>query len=368
MLPVANSHIAAWGRGKEAHMHIVSLDTHKHYSLARVETGRGKLVVEERIEHRRGAIRRFLQRFEPGSPVAVETSGNYYWIVAEIEEAGMVPKLVNARKARARIAETNASDKITVKGLNMLQHTNRLPTVWIPPFELRDLRELTRTRMYFSQLLTGLKCRVHSEFAKYGLAVEASDIFGPRTREALLEIMATLPPHTDFVTREQLDYVDHISEEVAHFQARIMDTFKGCCETRLLRTLPGVGPILSVVIHLEVGDVSRFRKAGALATYAGTTPRLKQSGNRRVLGPVRRDINQYLKWAFVEAANVVCLNKKRWQDKYAVYLYECVKAKRNHGKAIVAVARHLAESAWWMLKKKEPYRERGCVRHPSGTC
>ena len=70
----------------------------------------------------------------------------------------------------------------------------------------------------------------------------------------------------------------------------------------------------------------------------------RESGNRRYLGPVRRDVNQYLKWAFVEAANVVCLNRKRWQDKYAVDQYEHVRSRRNHGKAIVAVARHLAES------------------------
>jgi transposase len=365
MLPVASNHIAARSRGKEAHMHIISLDTHKHYSLARVETSSGELVVEQRIEHRKGAIKRFIKRFDPGSPVAIETSGNYYWIVAEIEEAGMVPKLVNARKAKARIAETNSSDRITVRGLNMLQHTNRLPTVWIPPHKLRDVRELTRTRMYFSQILTGLKCRTHSEFAKYGISVEASDFFGPRIRETLLDVMATLPEHTLFATREQLDFVDHISEEVAHFQARIMDTFQGCRETTLLKSLPGVGPILSVVIYLEVGDVSRFRKAGALATYSGTTPRLSQSGNRRYLGAVRRDVNQYLKWAFVEAANVVCMNRKRWQDKYAVDQYEHVRSRRNHGKAIVAVARHLAESTWWMLKKKELYCERGRIRNSS---
>ena len=59
----------------------------------------------------------------------------------------MVPKLVHARKARARLAETNASDTITVRGLNMLQHAGRLPTVWIPPAGIRDLRGLTRTRM-----------------------------------------------------------------------------------------------------------------------------------------------------------------------------------------------------------------------------
>ena len=102
MLSVGINHVAAWGRGEEAHMHIISLDTHKHYSLARVETPGGELVVEQRIEHCRGAIRRFLKRFDPGSPVAIETSGNYYWIVAEIEEAEMVPKLVNAPEGQGQ--------------------------------------------------------------------------------------------------------------------------------------------------------------------------------------------------------------------------------------------------------------------------
>ena len=92
--------------------------------------------------------------------------------------------------------------------------------------------------MCFSQILTGLKCRTHSELAKYGLSVEASDIFGPRIRESLLDVIATLPEHTHFATREQLDFVDHISEEVAYFQARIMDTFEGCRETTLLKSLP----------------------------------------------------------------------------------------------------------------------------------
>jgi transposase len=344
---------------------IVSLDTHKRYSLGGVETLEGEIVLEERIEHRRGAIREFLGRCEPRSPVAVETSGNWYWIVNEIEDAGMVPRLVHARKARARIAETNRSDRITVRGMNMLQHAKRLPAVWIPPRELRDLRELTRTRMYFSNIRTGLKNRVHSELAKYGLTVEASDIFGPRIREALLEEIATLPKHTAFATREQLDYVDHLDEEIGEFERRIAETFQGCRETALLRTLPGVGPILSVVIWLEVGDVARFRKAESLATYAGTTPRLIQSGKKLVHGAVRRDVNRYLKWACVEAANVVCLNQKRWSRKYAVDLYRRVRDKRDHPKAIVAVGRHLAESTYWVLKKREPYRERGRIRNSS---
>ena len=338
---------------------MIALDTHKRYSLARVETLDGKKVAEERIEHRPGAICEFLSRFEPDSLVAFETSGNWYWIADEIEEAGMIPRLTHAKKAKARIAETNSSDRITVRGLNMLQHTNRLPTVWMPPGELRDLRELTRTRMTFAGIRTQLKNRVHSELTKYGLTVEASDIFGPRIRPDLMEQIDTLPKHTGFATREQLDYVDHLSEEVEYFEAEIAGTFADCEETKLLKSLPGVGPILSVVIWLEVGDVARFRTAGSLASCSGTTPRLIQSGNRLVHGRVRRDVNQYLKWAFVEAANAVCLNQKRWAQRYVVGLYRKVRDKRDHPKAIVAAARHLAESTYWILKKRESYRERG---------
>jgi transposase len=338
---------------------MIALDTHKRYSLARVEMLDGKLVAEERIEHRLGAISEFLSRFEPGSLVAFETSGNWYWIADEIEEAGMIPRLTHARKAKARIAETNSSDRITVRGLNMLQHTNRLPTVWMPPGEIRDLRELTRTRMFFSSTRTRFKNRVHSELMKHGLTVEASDIFGPRIRPELMERIATLPKYAAFATREQLDYVDHLSEQVDLFEAEIAEVFAECEETKLLKSLPGVGPTLSVVVWLEVGTVHRFDSAGSLASYAGTTGRLIQSGNRRVIGRVRRDVNRYLKWAFVEAANAVCLNQKRWSERYVVGLYRQVRDKRDHPKAIVAAARHLAESTYWMLEKREPYRERG---------
>src|SRR5207245_1927359 len=76
--------------------------------------------------------------FPPGGPgdpgeVAVETIGNWYWIVDEIEAAGCVPKLVHARKAKLMMGEINKTDKLDARGLNRLQQAGTLPTVWIPP-------------------------------------------------------------------------------------------------------------------------------------------------------------------------------------------------------------------------------------------
>lgn len=338
-------------------MNNVALDAHKRYSLGSIENGEGRILTEQTVPHRRGEIRNFLTGLEPGTPVAVETIGSWYWIVDEIEEAGMTPRLVNAGLAKKRMGLTNKSDRLDVRGLNMLQRTGTLPEVWVPPKELRDLRELTRTRMYLVYCRTGLKNRVHADLAKYCLHMEASDVFAPGAREELLALFEALPPQTRFAASEQLDYIDHLGEEVAYFERRIAEVFEGSAEVELIDTLPGVGRLLAVVMWLEVGDVERFPSAGKLASYAGTTPRLWQSGARRRHGPTRPDVNRYLKWAYVEAASTVSRNRRHWPERHVVRLYERLRRRRGHGKAVVAVARHMAEATWCMLKKGEAYRE-----------
>ena len=136
---------------------FIAFDSHKRYTLVEredVETGKTKQL---RVEHRPGAIRRCLEGREAGTPVAVEATGNWYWIVDEIEQAGLEPKLVHPRKAKLMMGMINKTDKLDVHGLNRLQRNGTLPTVWIPPRGLRDLRELTRGRMVFSRHRSALR-------------------------------------------------------------------------------------------------------------------------------------------------------------------------------------------------------------------
>jgi transposase len=162
-------------------MQYIAFDAHKHYTLASVARPDGQVLREERIEHERGALQEFLTRCEPGSPVAVETIGNWYWIVDEIEAAGCIPRLVHARKAKLMMGEINKTDRLDARGLNRLQRNGTLPTVWIPSGELRDQRDLPRTRMVLVRQRTQLKNRLHATLAKYALHdFEVSDVFGGR--------------------------------------------------------------------------------------------------------------------------------------------------------------------------------------------
>jgi transposase len=142
---------------------------------------------------------------------------------------------------------------------------------------------------------------------------------------------------------------------VAGFEQRMQTVFKVTPEIDRLRTLPGF--ILAVVILLEVGSVARFPGAEQLASYAGTTPRVHASGGKTRYGPLRSDVNRYLKWAFIEAANVVCRMRQRHPRRHVSRLYERVARRKGHQKACGAVARHLAEATYWMLTRQEPYRE-----------
>src|SRR5262247_3367444 len=339
-------------------MEYIAFDAHKRYTLASVVRADGRLVREQRIAHEPGAVRDFLKRCERGSPVAVETIGNWYWIVDEIEAAGCVPRLVHARKAKLMMGEINKTDKLDVRGLNQLQRTGTLPTVWIPPGELRDQRDLPRTRMALVRQRTQLKNRIHATLAKYALHdLEVSDLFGVRGRALLRQRLELLPPCTAYATQQLLEQVENLDRQVRGFEHQMQAVFRPTPTIQLLLTLPGVGLMLAVVIALEVGTVARFATAEKLAAYAGTTPRVHASGGKTRFGPSRPDVNRYLKWAFVEAANAICLNRRRLPRRHVTRLFERVAQRKGHQKAIGAVARHLAEATYWILTKQQPYRE-----------
>jgi transposase len=352
-------------------MSMIAFDSHKRYTFARVEDNHGEHPQEFRIDHRRGNIAKFLGQHPPGSSVAIETIGNWYWIIDEIEQAGMVPRLVHARKAKMMFGCLNKTDKLDAQGLNLLQRTGTLPTVWIPPAAVRDQRELPRTRMVFARERTKLKNRIHSVWDKYGLQEafeDLSDIFGRQGRQVMARVLEQLPSHTRYTTELLLAQLDQTEQKIQALEARMKKLFKETDQHALLKTMPGIGFILSVVILQEIGDIGRFASAERFASYSGVTPRVHASGGKVRYGRLRPDTNHYLKWAFSEAGNSVAVNRKRFPARHVSQLYNRIRGRKNHAKAVGAVARHLAEATYWILTKHEGYRERGVLTvSPTGA-
>jgi len=338
--------------------HYIGCDVHKRYSVFAAVDERGVTVPARRVEHDRQGFRSFLSMLPPRSPIAVETTGNWYWIIDEMERAGHAPALAHAAKSKLMMGQVNKTDKLDASGLALLLRNGTLPSVWIPQGELRDQRELPRMRLALVHMRTALKNRVHATFAKYGIQFEGeSDLFGIRGRKRMAERSGELPPETRHSVEQELTLLDQLEEQIDLCEKRIRQVIAVTPSMKRLMTLPGVGPVLAITIGLEVGDVERFPSPQHLASYSGTVPRVNSSGGKTRFGRTRPDVNHYLKRAFVEAANIVVLNQSRHPGQHTVKLYQRVKASKGHGKAVVAVGRHLAESTWWVLKRNEPYKE-----------
>lgn len=336
----------------------IAFDSHKHYTLMEKQKIRSGRAHQCRIEHCPGAIRSALSGCAAGTPVAVEATGNWYWIVDEIEQAGLVPRLVHPRKAKLMMGMINKTDKLDVHGLNRLQQNRTLPTVWIPQAALRDLRALTRGRLGLTGRRTRLKNTIRATLSKYGLQITGcSDVFGRKGRGLLQERIETLPEHSAYMTRLQLQELDDLLPRIDQVQGRLKALVEVDEQMRLLMSLPGVAVILATTIALELGEIDRFPTAEHLAAYAGTTPRVHSSGGKTRYGRTRPDVNRYLKWAFAEAGNSVAVNHLRCPHRHVSQLYGRLRKRRNHSIAIGAVARHLAEATFWILSKEESYRD-----------
>jgi transposase len=338
----------------------IGCDAHRRFSQFAILDDQGQFLRQVRVNHGPGAIRGFLAEFPSGTPVALESVGNWYWIADEIEDAGCVPLLTHAAKAKVMMGNVNKTDKLDAKGLAILLHNGTLPTVWLPPGEIRDERELHRTRMAFTKLRTALKNRVHATLAKHALSLDtSSDIFAPKWRPALTGALHALPPETHRCMQQQLDALDHIQGQISILEERIKERIALTRNMQLLKTLPGVANILCIVIEREMGCIDRFPSAAHFASYAGTVPTVKASGGKIRYGRLRKQSNQYLKWAFIEAANVVVRqrNHPNWRPKHVVQLFERIRRRKGHAIAVGAVARHLSEAAFWVVKKGEPYKD-----------
>ena len=336
----------------------IAFDSHKRYTWVDREDHSTRKNSCHRLEHAPGAVREYLNGCEPGTAVAVEATGNWYWFIDEIEQAGLQPRLVHPRKAKLMMGLTNKTDKLDAQGLNRLQRNGTLPTVWIPPGPLRDLRELTRTRLVLVAQRTRLKNRLSATLAKYGTpASECSDPYGKRGRAELEKHLEGLPEQTRWVSGQLLAQLDFVSAQVKQLEQRLQELVEVTPEMQWLLTLPGLGVILAATIALEIGEVERFPSAMHLASYSGTTPRVHASGGKVRYGPLRADVNRYLKWAFAEAANSVAVNHLRCPERHVSQLYRRLRQKKGHPKAIGAVARHLAEAAFHVLRGKQMYQD-----------
>jgi hypothetical protein len=146
-------------------------------------------------------------------------------------------------------------------------------------------------------------------------------------------------------------HVESLDTEIAAVQKLIAQQALSWPEIRRLMTVPGVNLICAASFIAAVGDPQRFLTSKKLVAYLGLDPKVKQSGDEPArCGRISKRGSLSARWALVEAAWTAVL-----QPGPMHAFYERIKARRGHGKAVVATARKLAILFWCMLTRDEDY-------------
>jgi transposase len=198
---------------------------------------------------------------------------------------------------RAKNDERDAAD------LADLLRMGRLPEAWIAPPAVRGLREAVRHRCKLVALRSGLKAQVHAVLARQGVSVAVSDLFSPGGRR-LLDQLRLDPPFAARVV-SLLRLIDAFDFEIDTATRRMVADLARHPGWRAVQAIPGVGPVLAAVFVAEIGDVTRFPSPRQLCSWAGMTPKHRESDTKVHRGRITKQGNQLVRWAAVEAVQRV---------------------------------------------------------------
>lgn len=252
------------------------------------------------------------------------------------------------------------TDKDDALKLARMAHLKQLPTVHVPPPEMRQRRRLVHHRHALVRRRTAVKNQVRSIHAQQGLPLP------PRgkawTRAGVKELEAASRPLGDCGELDlwrgrlavELALLKSLDAQLAVVESKLEAIGLADDRVTLLTTVPGVGRCLAEAVVCHLDDVARFPSAAAVAGYAGLVPKQMESGQMKRSGRITRHGPSLLRGMLVEVAWMV-YRHNAWARDFVMRVSRGVKGRKKI--AIVALARRLLVILWSMLKHKQPWRE-----------
>ena len=320
--------------------------------------------------------------------VCMESSGKYWIPVFNILEKTCLVTLAHPKYTKPQ--KGNKTDRKDAKWICDLFMCDMIKPSFIPPPDIRQLRDLLRFRMKLTYQITGMKNRALNCLTVSNLKLDDvfSDVFGKSPRSIIRQILEhpgetfDVTPFVDkrckhpieeiqaavdgAICPEQatklkicLDFIDEQKKRITELDSeifRLVEPYSVALD--LIRTVPGLSkdPLTAIRILSEIGaDMSVFPTSKHLVSWAGCCPR-NDSSAQKVKSTRISHAGSFLKPILVQIANALIKSKDHpeFQERY-----HRIKARRGHKKAIIALCRMILTAIWNILSRLEPYSATG---------
>lgn len=318
--------------------------------------------------------------------VAMESTGVYWKPIFNILEDDFEVILANA--ARIKNVPGLKTDKKDARWIARLLRYGLVPASFIPPRNIRYLRDLTRTRKKLTEERTRHKNRIHKilQDANIKLSSVATDVFGVSGKAMIMALLEEDEPSPDeiksmtkgklrkkigllikamdgrvtdhhrFLLKMHFEHIESLSSQINELDEEIsrkLEPYEK--EFGLIRTHPAISEVTGASVIAEIGvDMSQFPDELHLSSWAAISPGNNETAGKRKSGRTRRG-NNYLKTTLVEAAWVA----SRTKDTFLSARYYNIARRRGSKRAAVAIGHQILKDIYHILSTGEPYKEIG---------
>jgi len=330
---------------KQVPTRFIGLDVHKYYLIA--------IGVDEQLNQVLGPQRVQLAHLEhwrrktltSQDALILEMTTNAFQLYDDLVPHAHSVTLVHPPHVKLITRAQVMTDKIAALTLARLHAVGMLPSVWVPPLEVRDQRALVSQRVKMVRLATQAKNRLHAVLHRHHLLPPEGDLFVPQQQDWWLQLPVS--PAERARIQCDLETLFFAQSQKAQLEQTLAQLSTQDERVPLLIQLPGVALITATTLLAAIGDITRFPRAEQLVGYAGLGSRVHDSGLTHRSGRITKAGRRDIRTAMVEAAHTAGRTHPHWKAELAR-----LEPRLGYNKAIVAIARKLLVAVWHVLTKK----------------
>jgi transposase len=316
-----------------------------------LDTDSGQLLRGRIAPACRAVLRRWLaERFAGRTDVefAVEACTGWRFVVEELELAGIAASLAEpadtaAARGRKQRAKTDPAD---AAHLRELLAGGRLPTSWIPPVQVREMRAVLELYKDLRDEHTAWVQRIHATLFHQGVPGLGNGSVSAPAGRARLEAGEGLSAAGRQAVAVALRVLDALDTELDALHRQIRTFADGQPGCQALQAQYGVGAITSAAIWAMMGDTRRFTASRQAVRHTGLDITVYSSDGKRAPGHLAKQGPPLLRWALYEAACLAAHTRAPDHDFYA-----SVKERIDHKRATISVARKIARRSHHILRE-----------------